>query len=184
MALPLVFCSSTVNPKSFLAYPNLTSLANKNNSSNSIMFSSVSPIRVKNYFLHFPCYSRTRTYFSPSNYQDLNEDEEEDLVQDLRVPSHWLTPSNALQESEWLKVVLHKWLDDEYCVEDTNVEISEVAAKSYYESLVVRKEADLGMILLQMARDLESISYQESFHGAFSSANAAIQLISQRIEQQ
>ncbi|KAI3883382.1 hypothetical protein MKX03_009615 [Papaver bracteatum] len=68
-------------------------------------------------------------------------------------------------ESEWLKVVLHKWLDDEYCVEDTNVEISEVASKSYYESLVLWKEADLGMILLNMARDLESISYQESFHG-------------------
>ncbi|KAI3856700.1 hypothetical protein MKW92_004235 [Papaver armeniacum] len=166
MASPLVFCSSTVNPKSFLAYPNLTSLINKNNSSNSIIFSS------------------NRNIFSLSNYQDLNEDEEEDLVQDLRVPSHWLIPSNALQESEWLKVVLHKWLDDEYCVEDTNVEISEVAAKSYYESLVVRKEADLGMVLLKMARDLESISYRESFHGAFSSANAAIQLISQRIEQQ
>lgn len=144
----------------------------------------MSSIRVKNSFLQFPCISRTRTYFSLSNYQDLNEDEEGDLVQDLRVPSHWLIPSNALQESEWLKVVLHKWLDDEYCVEDTNVEISEVAARSYYESLVVRKEADLGIILLKMARDLESISYQESFHGAFSSANAAIQLISQRIEQQ
>ncbi|KAI3876957.1 hypothetical protein MKX03_008046 [Papaver bracteatum] len=173
MALPLVFCSSTVNPKSFLAYPKLTSLINKNNRSNSIIFSYVRSIRAKNSLLHFPCISRTRTYFSLSNYQDLNEDEEK----------IWFKILEFL-ESEWLKVVLHKWLDDEYCVEDTNVEISEVAAKSYYESLVLRKEADLGMILLKMARDLESISYQESFHGAFSSANAAIQLISQRIEQQ
>ncbi|MCL7031423.1 hypothetical protein MKW94_026920 [Papaver nudicaule] len=187
MASPLVFCSSTVNPNSSLAaYPKLSSLINKNNSSRSIISTSVSLIAAKNTFLHLPCISRTRTCSSLSNnYQDLNEEEEdEDLVQDLRVPSHWLIPSNALQESEWLKVALLKWLDDEYCVEDTNVEISEVAAKSYYESLVVLKEADLGMILLKMAKDLESVSYQESFHGAFSSANAAIQLISQRIELQ
>ncbi|XP_028804174.1 uncharacterized protein LOC114759215 isoform X1 [Neltuma alba] len=85
------------------------------------------------------------------------------------------------KESEWLRVTLHKWLDDEYCPEETNVEISKVAAQSYYKSLL-EKQTDLGEILLKMARELESISYQESFHGAFSSANAAINLIAQRIE--
>ncbi|KAK6260172.1 hypothetical protein QQP08_000753 [Theobroma cacao] len=107
----------------------------------------------------------------------------ETLVQDLRVPDYWLLPSKALEESEWLRVTLHKWLDDEYCPEETNVEISKVAARSYYESLL-EKQPDIGEILLKMARELESISYQESFHGAFSSANAAINLIIQRIEQQ
>ncbi|GAB2214498.1 hypothetical protein Droror1_Dr00018849 [Drosera rotundifolia] len=34
-----------------------------------------------------------------------------------------------------------------------------------------------------MIRELETISYQESFHGAFSSANAALSLIAQRIEE-
>ncbi|KDP28077.1 hypothetical protein JCGZ_13848 [Jatropha curcas] len=123
---------------------------------------------------------------SPSNPQSRSKEEEDDAeaqVQDLRVPDHWLLPSKALQESEWLRVTLHKWLDDEYCPEDTNVEISKVAAQSYYESLV-GKRTDLGEILLTMARKLESISYQESFHGAFSSANAAVNLIAQRIELQ
>ncbi|KAJ0581845.1 hypothetical protein HanHA300_Chr04g0145751 [Helianthus annuus] len=85
-----------------------------------------------------------------------------------------------LQESEWLRVTLHKWLDDEYCPEPTNVDISNVAAKSYYKSLI-ENQTDLGDILLRMAMDLETISYQESFHGAFSSANAAVNLILQRI---
>ncbi|KAL2485832.1 hypothetical protein Adt_30588 [Abeliophyllum distichum] len=85
-----------------------------------------------------------------------------------------------LQESEWLKVTLHKWLDNEYCPEPTNVEISKVAATSFYKSLV-EKQTDVGEILLKMAVELESISYQESFHGAFSSANAAVNLIMQRI---
>lgn len=88
-----------------------------------------------------------------------------------------------LQESEWLRVTLHKWLDDEYCPEATNVEISKIAARSYHESLL-QKQTDLGEILLKMVRELQSISYQDSFHGAFSSANAAVNLISQRIEQQ
>jgi hypothetical protein len=72
-------------------------------------------------------------------------------------------------------------LDDEYCPEETNIEISRVAAKSYYNSLI-QKQADLGDILLNMARELQTISYKESFHGAFSSANAAVSLIAQRIE--
>lgn len=87
-----------------------------------------------------------------------------------------------MQESEWLRVTLHKWLDDEYCPEPTNVEISKVAADSFYKSLV-EKRSDIGDILLKMALELESISYQESFHGAFSSANAAVNLITQRILQ-
>lgn len=90
--------------------------------------------------------------------------------------------SISIQESEWLRVTLHKWLDDEYCPEATNVDISKVAAHSFYTSLL-EKKTDLGEILLKMARELESISYQESFHGAFSSANAAVNLIVQRIEQ-
>lgn len=89
--------------------------------------------------------------------------------------------SSALQESEWLRETLHKWLDDEYCPEPTNVDISNTAARSYYESLMA-KQSDLGEILLKMVEDLEKLSYQESFHGAFSAANAAVRLITQRME--
>lgn len=81
-----------------------------------------------------------------------------------------------------MQTALKKWLDDEYCPEETNIEISKVAASSFYRSLLENK-TDIGEILLKMAGDLESISYQESFHGAFSSANAAVNLIIQRLEQ-
>ncbi|KAM7527116.1 hypothetical protein LguiB_030526 [Lonicera macranthoides] len=128
-----------------------------------------------------PCFSTPTPQFH-SNPQSNGDEEAEDLVQEIRVPSHWLSPSKASQESEWLRVTLHKWLDDEYCPEATNIEISKVASNSYYKSLT-EKQTDLGEILLKMAKDLERISYQESFHGAFSSANAAVSLIIQRIEQ-
>ncbi|KAJ1390709.1 hypothetical protein SESBI_37306 [Sesbania bispinosa] len=135
--------------------------------------SSSSPI-LRHTCTHSPTLVRSHSDISP---------EPDEQVEDLRVPDHWLVPTVALQESEWLRVTLHKWLDDEYCPEETNVEISRVAANSYYNSLL-QKQTDLGEILLKMARELESISYKESFHGAFSSANAAVNLIAQRIEEQ
>ena len=86
------------------------------------------------------------------------------------------------QESVWLRETLHKWLDDEYCPEPANVDISRTAARSYRESLAAGR-SDLGEILLKMAGDLEALSYRESFHGAFSAANAAVRLITQRMEE-
>uniref|UniRef100_A0A0E0BTL0 Uncharacterized protein n=1 Tax=Oryza glumipatula TaxID=40148 RepID=A0A0E0BTL0_9ORYZ len=102
-------------------------------------------------------------------------EEEDSRVQELRVPGSWLTPAGAAQESEWLRETLHKWLDDEYCPEPANVDISNTAARSFYESLTA-KESDLGEILLKMVGDLQKLSYKESFHGAFSAANAAVSL--------
>ncbi|CAM8931488.1 unnamed protein product [Rhodiola kirilowii] len=129
---------------------------------------------------------RNHAQFGDENMEkddDDDEEEEQGLVEDLRVPEHWMIPSKAKEESEWLRVTLQKWLDDEYCPEETNNEISKVAAQSFYNSLL-EKNIDIGGILLKMAKDLESINYQESFHGAFSSANAAIDLVMQRKEQE
>lgn len=128
---------------------------------------------------------QTRGAFSnpQSDGQEEEEEEVEGSVEEIRIPKAWLNSSKALEESEWLRVSLHKWLDDEYCPEPTNVDISNVAARSYYNSLT-ENQTELGDILLRMAMELESISYKESFHGAFSSANAAVHLILQRILQQ
>nr|ACG31299.1 hypothetical protein [Zea mays] len=108
--------------------------------------------------------------------------ERDNRVQELRVPDSWLTPAGATQESEWLRETLRKWLDDEYCPEPANVDISSTAARSYRESLIAR-QSDLGEILLRMVGDLDKLSYRESFHGPFSAANAAVRLIAQRMEE-
>ncbi|XP_062021525.1 uncharacterized protein LOC133738097 [Rosa rugosa] len=142
------------------------------------------PILTKTLVFKSQTAPRSQSASNPETHeQEMGEEEDpDDQVQDLTVPEHYLVPSKALEESEWLRVTLHKWLDDEYCPEPTNVEISKIAAQSYYKALL-EKQTDLGEILLKMAMDLESISYQESFHGAFSSANAAVNMIAQRIEQ-
>ncbi|KAK8966254.1 hypothetical protein KSP40_PGU017787 [Platanthera guangdongensis] len=116
----------------------------------------------------------------PEEARGSHEDEEE-ADRSRRIPCSLYTPRVSPEESEWLRISLHKWLDEEYCPEPTNFEISRLAAQSYYESLA-SKETDLGEILLKMARRLETISFQESFHGPYSSANAAVHLITQRID--
>jgi hypothetical protein len=89
-------------------------------------------------------------------------------------------PACFFQEAEWLRGALQQWLDDEYCPEPANEEISRRCAQVYYYCLM-EKQMDMGDILMQMVRDLETFSFKESFHGAFSSANAAIALITKRI---
>lgn len=123
--------------------------------------------------------------YSPSDQENVSQDGyEESQVESLKVPDSWSQPSKAMEESEWLRVNLQKWLDEEYCPEETNVVISNVAAGSFYNSLLNR-ESDLGEILLKLAKVLESsVSFKESFHGAFSSANAAVNLIIHRMNQQ
>ena len=84
------------------------------------------------------------------------------------------------QESEWLKKSLHQWLDDEFCPEPANDEISRRCSKVYYYCLL-EKQLDMGEILLQMIRELETFSFKKSFHGAFTSANAAVDIITKKI---
>nr|CAD1817008.1 unnamed protein product [Ananas comosus var. bracteatus] len=131
-----------------------------------------------------PCLSSSSSSLSPQEEEGKGKTKKggyEGTVEDLTVPQDWLVPSKALQESEWLRETLHKWLDDEYCPEPTNEEISRTAARSFYESLMA-KQTDLGDILLKMVGELETLSYQQSFHGPFSSANAAVRLITLRMD--
>ncbi|KAK8951307.1 hypothetical protein KSP39_PZI003836 [Platanthera zijinensis] len=122
----------------------------------------------------------TYSHLKISKSGTVADDPTSEVLEDT-VPKALTSPTKSVNESEWLRRSLHKWLDEEYCPEPTNFEISRLAAQSYYESLA-SKETDLGEILLKMARRLETISFQESFHGPYSSANAAVHLITQRID--
>ncbi|XP_066356756.1 uncharacterized protein [Miscanthus floridulus] len=130
----------------------------------------------------FPASASVRAAYPPRWPLRAAGGEQDRRVQELRVPDSWLTPAGAAQESEWLRETLHKWLDDEYCPEPSNVNISSTAAGAYHESLIAG-QSDLGEILLKMVGDLDKLSYKESFHGPFSAANAAVRLITQRMEE-
>ncbi|KAJ7196892.1 hypothetical protein O6H91_01G066700 [Diphasiastrum complanatum] len=101
-------------------------------------------------------------------------------MQDFQVPREWATPSAAVQEADWLRSNVRDWLDNEYCPEPANKEISERCARVYHECLLENK-LDIGDILIHICSNLEKFSFKESFHGPFSSANAAVDLIMQRV---
>ncbi|BBM96811.1 hypothetical protein MPTK1_1g00910 [Marchantia polymorpha subsp. ruderalis] len=119
--------------------------------------------------------ARTRCSSGPAE-----DTEESEFLDDLRVPQAWVVPEVAAQEAEWLRGALHQWLDDEYCPEPANEEISKRCSKVFYYCLL-EQQLDVGDILMQMVRGLETFSFKESFHGAFSSANAAVDLITKRM---
>ncbi|KAG6548450.1 hypothetical protein Mapa_009937 [Marchantia paleacea] len=118
---------------------------------------------------------RTRCSSGPAEDTD-----ESEYLDELRVPQAWVVPEVAAQEAEWLRGALHQWLDDEYCPEPANDEISKRCSKVFYYCLL-EQQLDVGDILMQMVRGLETFSFKESFHGAFSSANAAVDLITKRM---
>ncbi|KAL3690479.1 hypothetical protein R1sor_016788 [Riccia sorocarpa] len=109
-----------------------------------------------------------------------NEEEKLEYLGELRVPEAWVEPEVAAKQAEWLRVALHQWLDDEFCPEPANEEISKRCSKVFYYCLL-EQQLDVGDILMQMVSGLETVSFKESFHGAFSSANAAIDLITRRM---
>ncbi|GBG61528.1 hypothetical protein CBR_g22325 [Chara braunii] len=111
---------------------------------------------------------------------EAENDAGETAEEDFHVPA-CSSPEEAASESEWLRVALHKWLDDEYCPEPTNYEISRRCANAYLECLL-KDERDLRDILMSMIYSMDTLSFKESFHGPFSAANAAVDLIAKRIE--
>jgi hypothetical protein len=60
------------------------------------------------------------------------------------------------------------------------VDISSTAAWSPW--VPDGRQSDVGEILMKMISDLEKLSYRESFHDAFLAANAAVRLITQKME--
>eukprot|EP00899_Mesostigma_viride_P017718 jgi/Mesvir1/25948/Mv20940-RA.1 len=97
---------------------------------------------------------------------------------DLCFPS--LSPEEIEAESEELRKRLHKWLDDEFCPEPPNVEISKRCA-NVFRSEMLRGETEVGAVLMAMVYDLEKFDFRQSFHGAFSASNAAIAILMDRL---
>jgi hypothetical protein len=66
---------------------------------------------------------------------------------------------HTVQESEWLRVALKQWLDDEYCPEPANEDISSRCGKVYYRCLLEGVD-DIGDILIEfVSRENQKASF-------------------------
>ncbi|MEM9163817.1 MAG: hypothetical protein AAGC54_12210 [Cyanobacteria bacterium P01_F01_bin.4] len=85
-------------------------------------------------------------------------------------------PQDALQEGEWLKAALHRWLDTEFLPEAINADIAERAAQVFVRQ---RMEGENELIPLVMAilTEMKGFDFTQSFYSEFAVANAVGDLL-------
>jgi hypothetical protein len=80
------------------------------------------------------------------------------------------------QEGEWLKVNLHRWLDQEFIPEPVNLTIAERAAQIYVRQRL-EGENDLGSLVIATITEMQAFDFRESFYSEFAVANAISDII-------
>ncbi len=97
------------------------------------------------------------------------------------IPPITLPPSaDLIQEGEWLRGALGRWLDHQFIPEAINQEIAARTAQVYVRQRL-EGEDDLGGIVMAIVLELKAFDFSESFFGAFPVANAVSELILDRM---
>jgi hypothetical protein len=80
------------------------------------------------------------------------------------------------QEKEWLKIALHRWLDQEFIPEAINAKIAERASEIFLRQRL-EGENDLGSLVIAIVTEMQAFDFRESFYSEFAIANAVSDLI-------
>lgn len=80
------------------------------------------------------------------------------------------------QEKEWLKIALHRWLDQEFIPEAINGKIAERASEIFLRQRL-EGENDLGSLVIAIVTEMQAFDFRESFYSEFAIANAVSDLI-------
>lgn len=93
------------------------------------------------------------------------------------IPPITLPPMREPQkEGEWLRLVLHQWLDQEFIPEAVNEKIATRAAQIYVRQRL-EGENDLGSLVIAIVTEMQAFDFRESFYSEFAIANAVSDLI-------
>jgi len=79
-------------------------------------------------------------------------------------------------EGEWLKNVLHQWLNQEFIPEAVNETIAQRAAQIFVRQRL-EGENDLGSLVIAIVTEMQAFDFRESFYSEFAIANAVSDLI-------
>ncbi|PSN17688.1 hypothetical protein C7271_16385 [filamentous cyanobacterium CCP5] len=85
-------------------------------------------------------------------------------------------PENAVQEGEWLRASLHRWLDEEFIPEPVNADIAQRAAQVFVRQRL-EGENDVGQLVIAILTEMQGFDFSESFYGEFAVANAVSDLL-------
>ncbi|NES01648.1 MAG: hypothetical protein F6K22_01680 [Okeania sp. SIO2F4] len=86
------------------------------------------------------------------------------------------TAQNPQQEGQWLKISLHKWLDQEFIPEKVNEDIANRAAQIFVRHRM-EGENDLGSLVIAIITEMQAFDFSQSFYGEFAIANAVSDLL-------
>ncbi|MEL6816507.1 MAG: hypothetical protein AAFP03_17105 [Cyanobacteria bacterium J06598_3] len=85
-------------------------------------------------------------------------------------------PEDALKEGQWLKVTLHKWLDEEFLPEIINEHIAAKAAQVFVRQRM-EGENNLNALVLAILTEMQGYDFSKSFYSEFAIANAVGDLL-------
>lgn len=93
------------------------------------------------------------------------------------IPPITLPPvEDSHKEGEWLKIALHKWLDEEFIPEIINETIATRASQIFVRQRL-EGENDLGSLVIAIVTEMQSFDFTHSFYSEFAIANAVSDLI-------
>lgn len=83
---------------------------------------------------------------------------------------------DAIQEGEWLRAALNRWLDEEFIPEAVNVDIAQRASQVFVRQRM-EGQNDLGELVIAILTEMQGFDFSESFYGEFAVANAVSDLL-------
>ncbi|MGK7877251.1 MAG: hypothetical protein AB4426_29330 [Xenococcaceae cyanobacterium] len=93
------------------------------------------------------------------------------------IPPITLPPiQDPIREGEWLKNVLHTWLDREFIPEPINEKIAQRASQIFVRQRL-EGENDLGALVIAIVTEMQAFNFRESFYSEFAIANAVSELL-------
>ncbi|MGB3765482.1 MAG: hypothetical protein WA947_02900 [Phormidesmis sp.] len=102
----------------------------------------------------------------------VDADTEVSTIESIELPP----AENAAQEGEWLKVTLHKWLDEEFLPEIVNEHIAARASQVFTRQRM-EGENNLNALVLAVLTEMQGYDFSKSFYSEFAIANAVGDLL-------
>ncbi len=85
-------------------------------------------------------------------------------------------PQDAVEEGQWLKSTLHKWLDEEFLPEVVNEHIAARASQVFVRQRM-EGENNLNALVLAVLTEMQGYDFSKSFYSEFAIANAVGDLL-------
>ena len=112
-------------------------------------------------------------FFSEESAQpDPAANAETSTIESIELPP----PEDAVQEGKWLKVTLHKWLDEEFLPEIVNEHIAARASQVFTRQRM-EGENNLNALVLAVLTEMQGYDFSKSFYSEFAIANAVGDLL-------